>query len=409
MRKSFVAASIAATLALSSLPTLATSTQTNASQQSWQDTLQQAKGQTVYFNAWGGADNINDYIQWAADRIKAEYDVTLKQVKLTDTSDAVNRVLAEKAAGKNSNGSIDLIWLNGENFRAMKDNNLLFGPFSQSLPNYMTYVDENARQSLTQDFGTPVDGMESPWGMAQVIFMHDTATLSNPPKSIADLLTYAKAHPGRVTYPEPPQFLGSTFLKQALYELTPYRKALSQPADSVDFEKITAPLWAYLDQLHQVAWRNGQTFPSSSEEMVRLLDDQEIDIALNFDISSASVQIDKGNLPDTVRSYVFTGGTIGNTHFLAIPYNSGAKAGAQVVANFMLSPEAQIKKQTPTIWGDLSVLSYAKLPAAEQAKFDALPRGIATLSIEELGQTLPEPHSSWVGALESEWRKRYAQ
>ncbi|QUX92037.1 ABC transporter substrate-binding protein [Marinomonas sp. A3A] len=409
MRKSFVAASIAAALALSSLPTLATSTQNNASQQSWQDTLQQAKGQTVYFNAWGGADNINDYIQWAADRIKAEYDVTLKQVKLTDTSDAVNRVLAEKTAGKNSNGSIDLIWLNGENFRAMKDNNLLFGPFSQSLPNYINYVDENARQSLTQDFGTPVDGMESPWGMAQVIFMYDTVILNNPPKSIAELLTYAKAHPGRITYPEPPQFLGSTFLKQALYELTPYRKALAQPADSVDFDKITAPLWAYLDQLHKVAWRNGQTFPSSSEEMMRLLDDQEIDVALSFDISAASVQIDKGNLPDSVRSYVFTNGTIGNTHFLAIPYNSGAKAGAQVVANFMLSPEAQIKKQTPTIWGDLSVLSYAKLPASEQAKFDALPRGIATLSIEELGQTLPEPHSSWVGALESEWRKRYAQ
>jgi putative thiamine transport system substrate-binding protein len=403
MKKSLLAASIAATFAFTSLSTQASTTKT------WQDTLQQAKGQTVYFNAWGGADNINDYIQWAADRIKEEYDVTLKQVKLTDTSDAVNRVLAEKAAGKNTNGSIDLIWLNGENFRAMKDNNLLFGPFSQSLPNYITYVDENARQSLTQDFGTPVDGMESPWGMAQVIFMHDTATLSNPPKSIVDLLTYAKANPGRITYPEPPQFLGSTFLKQALYELTPYRKALSQPADSVDFDKITAPLWAYLDQLHKVAWRNGQTFPSSSEEMMRLLDDQEIDVALSFDISAASVQIDKGNLPDTVRSYVFTNGTIGNTHFLAIPYNSGATAGAQVVANFMLSPEAQIKKQTPTIWGDLSVLSYAKLPASEQAKFDDLPRGIATLSIEELGQTLPEPHSSWVGALESEWRKRYAQ
>ena len=407
MKKSFVAASIAASLALSSMATVAASDQDNAS--AWQKTLQQAKGQTVYFNAWGGADNINDYIQWAADRIQDEYDVTLKQVKLTDTSDAVNRVLAEKAAGKNSEGSIDLIWINGENFRAMKDNNLLFGPFSQSLPNYQAFVDENARQSLTQDFGTPVDGMESPWGMAQVIFMYDTATLDNPPKSIAKLLTYAKAHPGRITYPEPPQFLGSTFLKQALYELTPYRKALSQPVDSVDFEKITAPLWDYLDQLHKVAWRNGQTFPSSSAEMVRLLDDQEIDIALSFDISSASVQIDKGNLPDTVRSYVFTGGTIGNTHFLAIPYNSSAKAGAKVVANFMLSPEAQIKKQTPTVWGDLSVLSYAKLPAAEQAKFDALPRGIATLSIEELGKTLPEPHSSWMGALEAEWRKRYAQ
>lgn len=403
MKKSLIAASIMASLALTSLTAQAETSYL------WQDTLDQAKGQTVYFNAWGGADNINDYIQWAADRIKEEYDVTLKQVKLTDTSDAVNRVLAEKAAGKDSNGSIDLIWLNGENFRAMKDNNLLFGPFSPSLPNYMTYVDENARQSLTQDFGTPVDGMESPWGMAQVIFMYDTATLSSPPKSMAELLNFAKAHPGRITYPEPPQFLGSTFLKQALYELTAYRQALSQPADSVNFDTVTAPLWAYLDKLHKVAWRDGQTFPSSAEEMMRLLDDQEIDVALSFDISAASVQIDQGNLPDTVRSYVFTNGTIGNTHFLAIPYNSSATAGAQVVANFLLSPEAQIKKQTPTIWGDLSVLSYAKLSPAEQAQFNAIPRGIATLSIEELGQTLPEPHSSWVGALETEWRKRYAQ
>jgi len=142
---------------------------------------------------------------------------------------------------------------------------------------------------------------------------------------------------------------------------------------------------------------------------MRLLDDQEIDVALSFDISAASVQIDKGNLPDTVRSYVFDQGTIGNTHFLAIPYNSGAKAGAQVVANFMLSPEAQVRKQEPTVWGDLSVLSYDKLSTDEQAQFDDLPRGIATLSIEELGKTLPEPHSSWVDALETEWRQRYAQ
>ncbi|ETX11620.1 hypothetical protein MUS1_10145 [Marinomonas ushuaiensis DSM 15871] len=399
MRKSFAAVSITAALALASLP----------AQASWQDTLEEAKGQTVYFNAWGGADNINDYIQWAADRIKDEYDVTLKQVKLTDTSDAVNRVLAEKAAGKNNNGSIDLIWLNGENFRAMKDNQLLSKPFSQSLPNYIKYIDESARQSLTLDFGTPVEGMESPWGMAQVIFMHDTETLQNPPKSMQALLTYAQANPGRITYPEPPQFLSSTFLKQALYELTAHRKALSQPVDSVDFDTITTPLWGYLDQLHQVAWRNGQNFPSSSEEMMRLLDDQEIDVALSFDISAASVQIDKGNLPDTVRSYVFDQGTIGNTHFLAIPYNSGANAGAQVVANFMLSPEAQVRKQEPTVWGDLSVLSYDKLSENEQAQFDDLPRGIATLSIEELGKTLPEPHSSWVDALETEWRQRYAQ
>ncbi|MEO9654674.1 ABC transporter substrate-binding protein [Marinomonas sp.] len=399
MKLSFAAASLGVSLLFSSLPAYS----------AWQDTLDEAKGQTVYFNAWGGADNINGYIQWAADRIEDLYDVNLKQVKLTDTADAVNRVLAEKAAGKDQQGSTDLIWLNGENFRAMKDNQLLFGPFSQNLPNYQAYIDENARQSLTQDFGTPVEGMESPWGMAQVIFMHDSQTLATPPKSSLELLAYAKQNPGRVTYPEPPQFVGTAFLKQILHETTLDSSVLLKPVDSVDFANVTAPLWHYLDELHQVAWRNGQTFPSSSEEMMRLLDDQEIDIALSFDISAASVQIDQGNLADSVRSYVFDQGTIGNTHFVAIPYNSGAKAGAQVVANFLLSLEAQIYKQTPTVWGDLSVLAYNKLSEKAQRQFDNLPRGIATLTIEELGNTLPEPHSSWSTALENEWRTRYAQ
>ncbi len=399
MKLSFAAASLCTSLLFTSLP----------AHSAWQDTLEEAKGQTVYFNAWGGADNINGYIQWAADRIEDLYDVNLKHVKLTDTADAVNRVIAEKAAGKDQHGSTDLIWLNGENFRAMKDNQLLFGPFSQGLPNYQAYIDENARQSLTQDFGTSVEGMESPWGMAQVVFMHDTHTLTTPPKSSLELLAYAKQNPGRITYPEPPQFVGTAFLKQVLHEVAIDPSTLLMPVDSVDFASITKPLWHYLDELHQVAWRNGQTFPSSSEEMMRLLDDQEIDVALSFDLSAASVQIDQGNLADTVRSYVFDRGTIGNTHFVAIPYNSGAKAGAQVVANFLLSPEAQIYKQTPTVWGDLSVLAYDKLSKKEQGQFDNLPRGIATLTIEELGNTLPEPHSSWSTALENEWRKRYAQ
>lgn len=399
MIKPFISASISAMLLLASVHAKA----------DWQDTLQAAKGQTVYFNAWGGADNINEYIQWSAKRIKEQYQVTLKQVKLTDTADAVNRVLAEKAAGKDTNGSIDLIWLNGENFRAMKENALLFGPFSTQLPNYQKYINEDARQSITHDFGTAVDGLESPWGMAQVIFMYDTATLTTPPKSIRELLTYAQQHPGRITYPAPPQFLGATFLKQALYELSDNKPLLSEPVTTVDFQKVTAPLWDYLDKLHKVAWRHGKTFPTDSTQMIRLLDDQEIDIALSFDISAASVQIKQGNLVDTVRSYVFTEGTIGNTHFLAIPYNSSAKAGAQVVANFMLSPEAQSHKQDPTVWGDLSVLSYDKLQSNDQKKFDAIPRGIATLSLAELGTTLPEPHISWGAALEKEWRKRYAQ
>lgn len=376
--------------------------------ETWERTLEQAKGQTVYWNAWGGADNINAYIDWVAEQVESKYQVEIKHVRINDTANSVSRVLAEKTAGKDTDGSVDLIWINGENFRAMKDNDLLFGPFATDLPNYKAYINPEARQSLTQDFGTPVDGMESPWGMAQVIFMYDTSTLQNPPRSMQELLSYAQENPGRITYPEPPQFLGSTFLKQALHELIDSPELLLKPVSQVNFKEATKPLWKFLDKLHAVAWRHGEAFPSSSEEMMRLLDDREIDVALSFDVSAASVQINQGNLPDTVRSYVFKHGTIGNTHFVAIPYNSDATAGAQVVANFLLSPEAQTYKQNPTVWGDLTVLDYNKLNPAQQAEFDKLPKGIATLSVEELGTTLPEPHSSWMEALENEWRLRYA-
>ena len=104
--------------------------------ETWQKTVDKSQGQTVYWNAWGGDSRINSYINWAGVEVKKNYGVNVKHVKLLDTSEAVSRVLAEKAAGRSSAGSIDLIWINGENFAAMKKNKLLFGPWTSHLPNY---------------------------------------------------------------------------------------------------------------------------------------------------------------------------------------------------------------------------------------------------------------------------------
>jgi len=112
-------------------------------------------------------------------------------------------------------------------------------------------------------------------------------------------------------------------------------------------------------------------------------------------------------LPDTVRSYVHERGTLANIHYVAIPFNATSPEAAQVVANFLLSPEAQLRKANSDIWGDPTVLSMAKLSAANQAAFAALPRGIATLSEAELGRSLPEPHPSWVAVIEAGWAERY--
>ena len=75
----------------------------------WPQIEAQAKGQTVYFNAWGGGEAINAYIAWAAKEVQTRYGVTVKHVKITDAAEVVKRVQTEVAAGRSSDGSVDLM------------------------------------------------------------------------------------------------------------------------------------------------------------------------------------------------------------------------------------------------------------------------------------------------------------
>jgi len=373
----------------------------------WPAVESEARGQTVYFHAWGGEPRINAYITWAGKQLSDRHGITLKHVKLSDTAATVSAILAEKAAGRTSGGTVDLIWVNGENFNTLKTQGLLQDQsWADQLPNWQ-YVDVDGKPTVVSDFTVPTDGLESPWGMAQLVFMYDTTYLKAPPKSLAELASYTEANPGRFTYPQPPNFHGSTFLKQILVTLIEDKARLAQPVDAMTFDADVAPLFDYLDKLHPSLWRKAQAFPQNAGDMRRLMGDGELDIAFSFNPADASSAIANGELPDTVRSFVLDGGTIGNTHFVAIPFNSSAREAALVTANFLLSPEAQLRKQNPELWGDPTVLAINKLGDRDREAFNALDLGIATLSPQELGPTIAEPHPTWVRALEKAWAARY--
>lgn len=373
----------------------------------WSEIVAEAAGHRVHFNAWGGDERINAYIDWVGERVSSLYGVELVQVKLADTADAVSRVLAEKSAGRDTDGSIDLVWINGENFAAMKANGLLHGPWVSRAPNFR-FVDVAGKPTTVRDFGVPTDGLEAPWGMSQFNLMVDTAFVATPPTTADALLAWARENPGRFTYPQPPDFLGTTFLKQLLLMVATDRAPVFMPLQPVVAAELSAPLWAYLDALHPHLWRAGRAFPADEAALRRLLGDGEVSFALAFNPARASAAIEAGELPETVRTFVFEGGMIGNTHFVAVPFNASAREGAMVVADFLMSPEAQAAKQDPRVWGDFTILDVSALSAADRQMFDDLPRGIATLSPEALGPVLPEPHPSWIAWLEAEWERRYA-
>ncbi len=369
---------------------------------------QAARGQAIYFNAWGGAREINDYIGWAGEGVKRRHGVTLVHVKLTDTAEAVARVVAEKTAGRDSGGSVDLIWINGENFKAMKEQGLLHGPFAQDLPNWR-FVDTRGKPTTLVDFTVPTDGYESPWGMAQFVFFHESARVPEPPRSLDGLLGWARANPGRFTYPAPPNFTGSTFLKHVLYATVPDPARLQQAVAEEEFLTAAEPALAWLKALQPHLWRGGATYPQTGPAQHQLLDDGEVDFSMAFNPAEASTLISQGRLPKSVRSFILEGGTIANTHFLAIPYNAAHKEAAMVVANFLLSPEAQARKQDPQVWGDPTVLDLGSLEPADRERFARLELGPATLPPERLTPQLPEPHPSWMVLLEKAWAERFTR
>ena len=371
----------------------------------WSTIESKARGQTVYFNAWAGSERINAYLQWAGTEVQKRYGVKLEHVKVTDTVEAVKRVRSEKAAGKLSDGSVDLVWINGENFLAMKREAMLFGPFAESLPSFQ-YVDVAGKPTTRIDFSEPVEGLEAPWGMAQLTFFADSKKVPVPPKSMPALLDFARANAGRVTYPRPPNFHGMTFIKQALVEVNADRAALYKPVTPEALAKAGAPLWAYLDALHPHLWRAGKQFVQNAAAMRQMMSDGELMLSFTFNPNEAANEIAAKRLVDSVVSYQFTNGTIGNTHFLAIPFNAKAKEGAQVLANFLLSPEAQARKADISQWGDPTVLAIDKLPAAERERFTTKAQAG---QVEQIMRTIPEPHGSWVDALSKEWLVRYGQ
>jgi putative spermidine/putrescine transport system substrate-binding protein len=376
---------------------------------SWQQVVEEARGQKLYWYMWGGSDLINKFVNgYVAGRLQEQYDIDLEMVPVTDATTFVNKVLGEKQAGRDSGGSVDVMWINGENFRTMREAGLLFGPYADRLPN-MKYVDA-ADSSIANDFGYPVEGYESPYGSAQVVIAYDSAKVGEPPRSIEDLLNWIRANPGKFTYPGIPDFTGSVFVRHLFYYVAGGYDQLLGPFDQKLFDEIAPKLWRLLNELEPYLWRQGKTYPESHTKLQELFANGEVYFDMSYNPSEAASFVAQGRYPESVRTFVFDSGTIGNTHYVAISYNSSSKAAAMVLANLLLDPATQYEKSRPEVWGDLPVLSIGKLPQEWRDRFLSLPRPPAVLSPDVLSShKIPELQATWLEAIEKGWTENVLQ
>ena len=371
--------------------------------QDWEAIVEMARGGEVNWFMWGGADNINAYVtEYIGGILMDEYGITLNQIPLTDTVEAVNIVLGEKEAGNTDAGSVDMIWINGENFRTMKQGGLAWCGYVETLPNNALINWDNP--AIANDFGVPVDGCEVPWSRAQFAMAYDSATLPEPPRSIPDLLEWIKANPGQFTYPAPPDFNGSVFIRHVFYHAAGGVENLLGDFDQAKFDEAAAATWAILNEIEPFLWREGATYPTSINQLNELFANTEVAFTFNYEPSQFGIAVDAGTYPDTVRSFGFTDGTIGNTNYTIIPFNSPNKAAALVLQNVLLSAEAQLEKARPEIWGTSPGIEMDRTPPEIQEAFAALPSHPSVVSSAELSAAaLPELQAGWISAIEQGW------
>lgn len=361
-----------------------------------------AKGTTVRIYMYGGWAHVNQWMDgWVADQLKKRYEVTLERAPM-DAPVFVTKMLSEKLAGRDP-GSIDMVWINGENFKNAMEADLLLGPYPDKCPNYKQFVDKTW---VGMDFGYPTKGHEAPWGQAQFVFEYDEAATPAPPASFAALKDWVKANPGRFTYPQPPDFTGSAFIRQVFYAVTGGHEQYMKGFDQELFDRQAPKLWAYLNEIEPYLWQEGKTYPRDSAGLDTLFSRGEVDLNMSYHPAHAQSKILEGAYPKTARTFVMEEGSIFNLHFTAIAANAPNIAGALIVSDFLMSPEAQLAKYDPNNWGDFPILDLKTLPEAQRKAFENMDLGAATLSLAELNaRAVPEIPSAYVEALESGWEE----
>jgi putative spermidine/putrescine transport system substrate-binding protein len=361
---------------------------------------ERARGTEVRFYMWGGSDTVNGWVDgFVAEEMERRYGVEVVRVPM-DAAVFVNKLITEKQAGRDR-GTIDLLWINGENFRNAREADVLYGPFLELLPSFAAYVDPTTAES---DAGFPVDGYEAPWGKAQFNFVVDTARAPDYPTSFAELREWVRANPGRFTYPQPPDFTGSAFIRQAFLALTGGYEQYTGGFNEDLFAARAPLLWEYLNDIQPYLWQEGRSYPRDLAALDTLFERGEIDIAMSFTQTNAATRIANGRYPASVTSFLMTDGALANTHFVAIPFNAPNTAGSLVLANFLLSPDAQYSKNRLENWGDFTVLAMDRLPPEERRRFEALDLGAATVPLSEFDRySVPEIPGAYWEALERGW------
>lgn len=372
---------------------------------SFEDAVKSAKGKTVSFYGFGGSEKANLWVdEVVAPAMKEKYDITVNRVPM-NIEDIMNKLLTEKEAG-DTEGDIDVIWINGENFFTAKQADLLYGPIQDKVPSFEALMDVDGAHAL-YDFGVEIDGYEVPYGTAQITFVGNSETFANDfPTNTAELLAYAKANPGKLTYTAPPEFTGSAFVRNIIADIVGFDAINDAAADKEALYEVIKPGLDYLNEIKPYLWQEGQTYPATTAELDQMFAAGQIDMTYSYSATHAAQKRFDKEFPATAEAFLFDNGTISNQSYLAIAGNSTAKDAALLLVNEMAGEEAQLKKAEAKYGFAIPPFDSAKLSDEANAQLASIYKEAGVPSLDELNEKqIPEVQAEKVPIIEELWEE----
>lgn len=332
----------------------------------WNLLLESAAGTDVTLYYTTSDEDLERWLtKFVVPGILSENSINLELVRKPMTE--ILERLRDQKINEIDTGSIDLIYIDDSSFKKMMTEGLLYGPFLEKLPNYYANVNQEDYEFMYEQ-GIPSNGHYMPVGREQLMFIYDEDMILDPPTTMDLFVETLRTAPGQFSFPLPPEKSGVLFMETFIASYVNYEKLYLVEPTREAVEPMIQPAIDALMKLKPKLWKEGAMFPEDENHLDQLFYDGKVSFAMSTKLTKASTYAKAEVYPYAARAFLLDEGTAGTNTGLVIAHNAPNKSGAMIVANYLLSADAQAFKYEPSKWGNIPVLDTSVMEAEEAKK-----------------------------------------
>lgn len=291
-------------------------------------------------------DHANEIVvAWMKDdftrHMKDAFDVKL--VIVEEDFETIKEIVSNDLAMETESGRYDMLLVEGNRFIEFLENDLLYGPFLESIPNAKTLVDLDSVEFKFYE-GFLNEGYLSPIGRQQLSMIYNQDVFYEAPQDYDEMLDYLKEYRNSFVYPDPRTTIeGEYFITGVASRDINLEKLIAAKSKEEVLELIGSNM-ELLNDFEPYMYEKGRYYPKSIGEVDELFTEEELIFSMSMSYDHATEKAQSYEFPEGAASFVFDSGTTGNVEWIGIVANAPNKSGAMVVVNELISPDIQASR-----------------------------------------------------------------